>query len=62
MPIDILSWTAGTSQALNASTADLRRVGPPGGRAELWLTGRATSFAKQKLSGLGWQVKENVRF
>ncbi len=61
MPIDILSWTAGTSQALGASTADLKRIGPPG-KAELWLTGRATAFAKQKLAAQGWQVKENVRF
>jgi hypothetical protein len=60
MPIDILSWTGGTSQALTASSNDLRR-GPPG-RAELWITGRATTLAKQKLSGLGWTVKENVRF
>ena len=61
MPVDIVSWTAGTSNALTASTTDLRRGAPPG-RAELWFTGRGTTFAKQKLGALGWTVKENARF
>ncbi|MGE3147706.1 MAG: hypothetical protein AB7K04_01430 [Pseudorhodoplanes sp.] len=62
MPVDIVSWTLGTSQALTASANDLRRGGGASGRAELLFRGRATPLAREKLKSLGWVTVENARF
>ena len=61
MPIDSLSWTQGTADIFNRSSADMQRIAR-GTRADLVITGQATAMAKQQLTALGWTVTENTRF
>lgn len=61
MPADALAWTETTAKAFGDASADMRRL-LPGARAELRITGQATTLVKRQLKALGWQVVENVKF
>jgi hypothetical protein len=60
LPLDALSWTQSTDRAMRDITDSLRRMGRPG-RAEMRITGQATTLAKQKLKELGWVLVENTK-
>jgi hypothetical protein len=58
-PVDALSWTDGTANAMGRINAAVKRYA---GRPELRITGQATATAKERLRGMGWTVVENVKF
>jgi hypothetical protein len=57
-PIDILSWTRDTSQAITAMTTAAQNYGFTGPKL-LTITGKVTPMAKKNLVALGWKVEEN---
>jgi hypothetical protein len=58
-PVDALSWTEGTSRAMNSAANAIRtnRLGRP----ELRISGQATSRAKEGMRELGFTVAENAK-
>lgn len=58
-PIDILSWTADTSRALEGMTRDARAEGMKGAKV-LAITGTATPLAQKELKRLGWTVEDKT--
>lgn len=58
-PVDALSWTNGTRNAMGNAAAAIRSRNL--GRAELRITGQATARAKQGLKELGFALAENLR-
>lgn len=60
-PVDAVSWTDTTAQAMARVSEARKRSGLPG-RGEIRITGQATPTAKERLKAQGWTVTENVRF
>jgi hypothetical protein len=60
-PVDALSWTDNTAQAMARATEARKRGGLPG-HGEIRITGQATRTARERLKAMGWSVTENVRF
>ena len=58
-PIDILSWTPGTAQTIDAMTAAARSGGATG--KTLVITGAATPLARRNLAARGWKVEEHAK-
>ena len=59
-PIDILSWTPGTAQTIDAMTAAAESGGATG--KTLVITGAATPLARRNLAARGWKVQEHAKF
>ncbi len=58
-PIDILSWTPGTAQTIDAMTAAAQSGGATG--KTLVITGAATPLARRNLAARGWKVEERAK-
>lgn len=59
-PIDILSWTPGTAQTIDAMTAEAQNSGAA--NKTLVITGAATPLARSNLAARGWTVQERAKF
>ena len=59
-PIDVLSWTPGTAQTIDAMTAAAQSSGATS--KTLVITGAATPLAKRNLAERGWKVQERAKF
>ncbi len=59
-PIDILSWTPGTAQTIDAMTVEAQSSGARS--KTLVITGAATPLAKSNLAARGWKVQERAKF
>jgi len=58
-PLDALSWTAETSEAITALTAAARAAGFHGSMS-LGITGTATPLAEKEVSKLGWTLAQKL--
>ena len=58
-PLDALSWTAETSQAITALTAATRAAGFQG-PLSLGITGTATPLAEKEVAKLGWTLAQKL--
>lgn len=58
-PLDALSWTAETSEAITALTAAARAAGFDGPMS-LGITGTATPLAEKEVARLGWTLAQNL--
>lgn len=58
-PLDALSWTANTSQAITSITAAARNQGITG-PMKLVITGTATPLAQKQLAKLGWSLQQGA--
>ncbi len=58
-PIDILSWTPGTAQTIDAMTAAAQKGGATS--KTLVITGAATPLAKTRVSARGWTLEERAK-
>jgi hypothetical protein len=58
-PIDVLSWTPGTAQTIDAMTAAAQKDGATS--KTLVITGAATPLAKTRVSARGWTLEERAK-
>jgi hypothetical protein len=58
-PIDVLSWTPGTAQTIDAMTAAAQKDGATS--KTLVITGAATPLAKARISARGWTLEERAK-
>ncbi len=58
-PIDVLSWTPGTAQTIDAMTAAAQKDGATS--KTLIITGAATPLAKARISARGWTLEERAK-